>query len=62
MVRLEAQKSRSKEEIETIKKELPFNRFADPLEIAGGVLFLASPFTGWITGYSLDINGGLFMD
>ena len=62
IVQLEIQKSRSGEEIENIKKELPFNRLAEPLEIAGGVLFLASPFTGWITGYSLDINGGLFMD
>ncbi|MEA4815434.1 MAG: SDR family oxidoreductase [Lachnospiraceae bacterium] len=62
IVDIEAEKSRNKDELDVLKKELPFNRFADPLEIAGGVLFLASPFTSWITGYSLDINGGLFMD
>jgi NAD(P)-dependent dehydrogenase (short-subunit alcohol dehydrogenase family) len=58
----EAEKTRNTSELNRLRNEMPFSRFADPLEIAGGALFLASPYTSWITGYSLDINGGLFMD
>jgi len=33
-------------------------RFAEPEEIARAIAFLASPLVGFITGATLDINGG----
>lgn len=33
-------------------------RFAEPEEIARGIAFLASPLVGFISGATLDINGG----
>jgi 3-oxoacyl-[acyl-carrier protein] reductase len=34
------------------------NRMAEPAEIAGAVLFLASPDAAFITGTTLPIEGG----
>ena len=33
----------------------------EPVEIAAGVLYLASPSSGFVTGVVLDINGGFAM-
>jgi 3-oxoacyl-[acyl-carrier protein] reductase len=50
---------------EAHRKELealiPLGRFADPEEIATGVLFLASPDAGYVTGAVLPIDGGIAM-
>jgi NAD(P)-dependent dehydrogenase (short-subunit alcohol dehydrogenase family) len=39
----------------------PVGRLGEPLEVAAGVAFLASPAAGFITGAVLDITGGLSM-
>ena len=38
--------------------KVPFGRFGHPEEIAHAVLFLASPWAGWITGQTLCVDGG----
>lgn len=38
-----------------------FNRLATPEEVAAGVAYLASPDAAYVTGATLDINGGLHM-
>lgn len=40
---------------------IPVKRLGDPAEIARGVVFLASDDAGYITGSTLDINGGMYM-
>jgi 3-oxoacyl-[acyl-carrier protein] reductase len=40
---------------------IPLGRIADPGEVAAAVVFLASECAGYITGASLDVNGGMVM-
>ena len=47
--------------MEAVVAMTPVGRMGDPIDIAAGVLFLASPSAGFITGAVLDINGGLSM-
>jgi len=49
------------EEREEEAKNVPLGRFADPQEVARVVLFLASQEASYITGATIDINGGLLM-
>ncbi|HTH28747.1 MAG TPA: SDR family oxidoreductase [Sphingobium sp.] len=41
---------------------VPLGRYGQPEDIAQGILFLCSPQSNWITGTTLDINGGMLMD
>lgn len=40
-------------------KTCPAGRFGTPEDIAGGVLFLASPLAAYVTGHHLVVDGGL---
>lgn len=40
---------------------IPLGRFGEPMEVAGAVVFLASDAGGYVTGATLDINGGRLM-
>jgi 3-oxoacyl-[acyl-carrier protein] reductase len=40
------------------QKNLLAGRFAEPEEIASVIAFVASPLTGFMTGATIDINGG----
>lgn len=43
---------------DSIKQWIPLGRFGAPEDMAGGILFLASPLASWITGTALNIDGG----
>jgi len=47
--------------MEGVLAATPVGRMGEPAEIAAGVLYLASPSAGFVTGEILDINGGLAM-
>ena len=51
----------SRERIEKYAKSFPINRLGDPEEIAVLALFLATKNSSYITGTSIDINGGDLM-
>jgi 3-oxoacyl-[acyl-carrier protein] reductase len=51
----------SPEAREQLRREIPLGRFAEPEDIAGVVLFLASDAAGFITGATIDVNGGYVM-
>lgn len=38
--------------------EIPMRRLGEPDDIANTVLFLASPFSNWITGQTISVSGG----
>lgn len=42
-------------------KGIPLGRVGAPIDIAGPVLFLASPMSGYITGEVIEVSGGLSM-
>lgn len=51
----------TKEAIEKNINSIPLKRAGTPADVSRAVLFLASEFDGFITGISLDINGGSYM-
>jgi 3-oxoacyl-[acyl-carrier protein] reductase len=40
---------------------IPLRRLGQPRDVANVVLFLASPLSDYITGATIDINGGMYM-
>ncbi|HYC82107.1 MAG TPA: glucose 1-dehydrogenase [Solirubrobacterales bacterium] len=46
---------------ESIAAKIPLGRLGHPDEVAAAVAFLASEEAAYITGATLDLNGGLFM-
>ncbi|QUJ69341.1 SDR family oxidoreductase (plasmid) [Photobacterium sp. GJ3] len=49
------------EVLDAIKAEIPMKRLAQPNEVAASVNFLASDAAAYITGETLSVNGGLYM-
>jgi NAD(P)-dependent dehydrogenase (short-subunit alcohol dehydrogenase family) len=45
---------------EFVMKSTPIKRLARPEELAAAIAFLASDDASYITGVSLDVNGGLW--
>jgi 3-oxoacyl-[acyl-carrier protein] reductase len=42
-------------------QHIPLGRFGKPEEVAAAVAFLATPAAAYITGTTLDVNGGMYM-
>ena len=44
-----------------VRAQIPLGRFGEPDEVAEAVCFLASDAAAFITGATLDVNGGLYL-
>jgi NAD(P)-dependent dehydrogenase (short-subunit alcohol dehydrogenase family) len=52
----------SNEQADALLEKIPLARLGRPGDHAGAALFLASPAADYITGSTIDINGGMLMD
>jgi 3-oxoacyl-[acyl-carrier protein] reductase len=52
---------RTPEQLSEQIARIPVGRLGKTSEVAAAILFLASPAAGYITGVTLDVNGGLYM-
>jgi NAD(P)-dependent dehydrogenase (short-subunit alcohol dehydrogenase family) len=51
----------SDEVYESLKRQTPLGRVAEPHELAGTVVFLASRHAGYISGATINVSGGFLM-
>ncbi len=49
------------EQREALISQIPLNKLGDPQDIANAVAFLASPEASYITGETINVNGGMYM-
>jgi 3-oxoacyl-[acyl-carrier protein] reductase len=47
---------------ENLLEQIPFGRFGKPEEVAEVVVFLISDGASYVTGATIDVNGGILMD
>ena len=47
------------EEAEALKAEIPMGRLGDPAEFANAAVFLASEAASYITGATIQVDGGV---
>ncbi|MGO4305407.1 3-oxoacyl-ACP reductase FabG [Cupriavidus sp. RAF12] len=52
----------SEEQHAALKTQIPLGRLGQPEDIANAVAFLASPQAAYITGTTLHVNGGMYMN
>lgn len=52
-------RSRTERERESLEAEIPIGRMAEPADVAGACVFLASELAGYVTGEVLVVDGGL---
>ncbi len=60
-IETEMTKKLSEEMIKTWADQIPLKRFGRPEDVAHAVLFLASEEASYITGHTLEVDGGLVM-
>ena len=54
-------KALTEEQRAGLQGQIPMGRLGTPDDVAAAVLFLASPQSGYITGETLHVNGGMYM-
>jgi 3-oxoacyl-[acyl-carrier protein] reductase len=54
--------SLTEEQRKGILTRVPLGSMGDAADVANACLFLASPHARYITGHTLDVNGGLYMN
>jgi 3-oxoacyl-[acyl-carrier protein] reductase len=54
--------SLSDEHKETLLTQVPVKRLGEPEEIAAAVAYLASQDAGYVTGETINVNGGMYMN
>ncbi len=55
------QSPRSERVIDAVTRAIPLGRVGQPQDVAGAVVYLASPAADYVTGQTLSVSGGLTM-
>ncbi|MDF3035543.1 MAG: fabG [Paucimonas sp.] len=55
-------KALTEQQVSALLAQIPLGRFGMPEDIANAVTFLASPQGSYITGTTLHVNGGMYMN
>ena len=55
-------RSLTEKQQEYLMQQIPLGRLGQPEDVASAVAFIASPAAGYITGATLHVNGGMFMN
>ncbi len=55
-------KALSEEQKTALLQAIPLNRLGAPQDVAAAVAFLASPAAAYVTGTTLHVNGGMYMN
>jgi 3-oxoacyl-[acyl-carrier protein] reductase len=55
-------RSLAEEQVKKLVENVPLGRLGKVEDIASAVLFLCSPGAAYVTGATLHVNGGMFMD
>jgi 3-oxoacyl-[acyl-carrier protein] reductase len=50
------------QQVSALLQQIPLARLGQPADIAAAVAFLASSQAGYITGSTLHVNGGMYMN
>ena len=58
---IRAQSEKNAKVLEAITRAIPLGRIGQPEDIAGAVVYLASPAADFVTGQTLSVSGGLTM-
>lgn len=62
MIMTEISSWRTPEQLRVHTEMIALKRTGTTLESAYATLYLASPYADYITGYTMDIGGGMYMD
>ena len=49
------------DKVAAVKRQIPVGRLGEPGEVGAAAVYLASDASGYMTGATLDLNGGRFM-
>ncbi len=55
-------RSLTEAQIASLMQNIPLGRFGQPDDVAAAVAYLASPQAGYVTGATLHVNGGMYME
>jgi 3-oxoacyl-[acyl-carrier protein] reductase len=55
-------RSLGEQQTAALLQQIPLGRLGQPADIAEAVAYLASPQAGYVTGTTLHVNGGMYMD
>jgi 3-oxoacyl-[acyl-carrier protein] reductase len=55
-------RSLTEKQQEYLLQQIPLGRLGHPEDVASAVAFIASPAAAYVTGTTLHVNGGMFMD
>jgi 3-oxoacyl-[acyl-carrier protein] reductase len=55
-------RSLSEAQSAALMQQIPLARFGQPEDVAHAVAYLASPQAGYVTGTTLHVNGGMYME